>query len=278
MQERLLSTRMIHYSQHELFWECLTDCWCECGSDFRETMKTGFKWNDVVEQYCHTELTHSSDKLPALASIASKEATLNGSRYLAGLWEQDLMSGLLWLRPRPGCLPSSYIAPTFSWASAIGRVSYFEAKLHIGHRPYFHARLLNAKIELKDPNFPFGEVSAGCIRLHALLIPMEVDDSLDITLNFRCSGEGVLNVRPFKQWSTVDFELYPDIQPLGDFAGRTDLFCMPMQSYEVEQGRRDGMALVLEQDKDNIYKRVGVLVFEGLPEWETIDQSEVSII
>jgi hypothetical protein len=44
------------------------------------------------------ELTHSTDKLPALADAASRLNALLNDSYGAGLWGGDLPQGLLWSR------------------------------------------------------------------------------------------------------------------------------------------------------------------------------------
>ena len=81
-------------------------------------------WSEVVREYSGKKLTKFSDKLIALAGLATD---LGNSRatvdYLAGLWSYRLRRGLLWRR-----LPSSpprqpyYTAPSWSWASVDGPV------------------------------------------------------------------------------------------------------------------------------------------------------------
>jgi hypothetical protein len=85
-----------------------------------------------VTDYSPRQLTFPSDKLPAISGLASKfhgiaEACNRGSRYLAGLWEKDLMMELSWrldtkqesFHP----IPREYRAPSWSWASVDGPIS-----------------------------------------------------------------------------------------------------------------------------------------------------------
>ncbi|KAF2829540.1 HET-domain-containing protein [Ophiobolus disseminans] len=53
-------------------------------------------WYEAVASYTDRELTHASDKLPALAGLAQSMRSLKGCTYLQGLWEEDLEYGLLW--------------------------------------------------------------------------------------------------------------------------------------------------------------------------------------
>ena len=82
-------------------------------------------------------MTNSRDKLIALSGLAhsyyerqsksgvSYEDYKGGRRgkYAAGLWEADMPSALLWQTPS-GQRPSEYRAPSWSWASVDGRISY----------------------------------------------------------------------------------------------------------------------------------------------------------
>jgi hypothetical protein len=61
----------------------------------------GQKWHDmwrrdVVNEYSERELTRRTDKLPALSGLARLAAGRNIGDYLAGLWKDDLLAGLLW--------------------------------------------------------------------------------------------------------------------------------------------------------------------------------------
>ncbi|KAK4160392.1 hypothetical protein QBC43DRAFT_303796 [Cladorrhinum sp. PSN259] len=82
------------------------------------------------------EFTYRQDIFPAIASLAKAAAKVQNDKYLAGLWEKTLHSGLLWCicQPKPGSLDTTiakfrrddnghYIAPSWSW---VGSEEYFE--------------------------------------------------------------------------------------------------------------------------------------------------------
>lgn len=93
-------------------------------------------WARIVEMYSRTNLTHKKDKLIALSGIAHRMATIIGEsrevQYVAGLWNEHLVSQLLWhVEPvcrgdhesgaitieYPSKRPTEFRAPSFSWAS-----------------------------------------------------------------------------------------------------------------------------------------------------------------
>ena len=68
------------------------------------------------------------DVLPALSGIANRMNQKRFGDYCAGLWKNDLVYGLGWERASTGRLPSTYTAPSFSWASGIGSVKWADGK------------------------------------------------------------------------------------------------------------------------------------------------------
>ncbi|TLD19244.1 hypothetical protein PspLS_09967 [Pyricularia sp. CBS 133598] len=157
-------------------------------------------WVLLVEAYSPRILTCSSDKLPAISGLAQVIArgladSANGA-YLAGLWRSSLLNGLSWSvqklndgRPaQPRCSgPSAYRAPSWSWASVDGPVSFPAARrtrlqpLQCNDDSSKYpgmAAVLEASVELKDRDQPYGQVIGGHIRLRALwlAVALHADD------------------------------------------------------------------------------------------------------
>ncbi len=162
-QESILSRRIIHYTSHELLWQCRT---C-LARESRPVMKavdpaseqqhtflrpTGFPARDVadstaihtmsqlwirfVQGYTQRALTYESDKLPAILGIARALQGSGMGRYHAGVWESDPLIGLAWYSaahalggsPSPSpthCRPRKHRAPSWSWASVEGPVRWY---------------------------------------------------------------------------------------------------------------------------------------------------------
>lgn len=53
-------------------------------------------WYEAVSSFTTRNLTFHTDKLPALAGLATHVHNIHQFDYLAGLWKQDLEYGLLW--------------------------------------------------------------------------------------------------------------------------------------------------------------------------------------
>ncbi|PMD24441.1 heterokaryon incompatibility [Hyaloscypha hepaticicola] len=84
-------------------------------------------WTQIVEDYCRRSLTFSRDKLIAIAGIAERYQAKVKDRYIAGLWDYNLLGWLMWERGRPGSgihgfghRFEEYQAPSWSWASFNG--------------------------------------------------------------------------------------------------------------------------------------------------------------
>jgi hypothetical protein len=159
-QERLLGKRILHVGTSELAWECAETHDCECqfvptGSsehlrwkselewsprmDKNESMilRNRWIWTNVVGEYTRRQLTYSTDRLPALAGIATTMKSDAAADYVCGLWKSDLLNWLCWFVARHSNNPNItdttpivsrrqpyYLAPTWSWASVTGPISY----------------------------------------------------------------------------------------------------------------------------------------------------------
>ncbi|KAF2449937.1 HET-domain-containing protein [Karstenula rhodostoma CBS 690.94] len=190
LQERVLSHRVMIYGSDQMFFECNEGFRGEDGLnlDFRhacahksldgtelEKQRPWLKglninerpkrdtlsgWYELLWLYGLKKLTHASDKLPAISGIASIYAERIGEEYLAGLWRDQLIEGLVW-QSLSFRRVSEYRAPSWSWASGDGipatgqTVDYTDI-----------AEILDAKVVLKGTN-PFGEVTDGWIKLRA---------------------------------------------------------------------------------------------------------------
>jgi hypothetical protein len=78
------------------------------------------KWAQLVEEYSKAQLTYSTDKLVAIAGVASTIQLWTKDEYLAGLWRSSLLYGLMWCtkQSRKTSRPPYHRAPTWSWAFA----------------------------------------------------------------------------------------------------------------------------------------------------------------
>ncbi|KAG9231108.1 heterokaryon incompatibility protein-domain-containing protein [Amylocarpus encephaloides] len=131
------------------------------------------KWYDIVQQFTGRSLTKDSDTLPALSGIAKAFQSVLDDTYCAGLWKKDILCSLMWVRspsyPADNLTrfvparPSTYLAPSWSWASIAGK----EASM-IGNwknRECLPTALNVAKVvsisTILEGSDPFGQVIEG---------------------------------------------------------------------------------------------------------------------
>lgn len=196
VQERMLSPRILSYSKTEMFWECLS-----CTANERAVSMshiqpsnysydnheyTGVKaqlilspgpqpsfplcpssdWYIIVGEYTRCHLTRPSDKLPALSGLASCFLQRTQYTYLAGLWVEDFVNGLLWFAPNEQGqrnqqpLPT-YRGPSWSWISSDLRIQYKQLTfMHDAQLPgCYDITLLDFLIEYETSN------SLGAIKV-----------------------------------------------------------------------------------------------------------------
>ncbi|KAI0334691.1 HET-domain-containing protein [Cubamyces sp. BRFM 1775] len=129
-------------------------------------------WCSVVQDYTHRGLSEPSDKLVACAGLAEEFARFLQSEYLAGLWRDSLFDDLLWVRSsrEPLRLPRPlYRAPTWSWASVDGEVTWLEGDPSDGLEVL--ANVVGCTVTLQHKTLPFGQVVDGSLVLRAKLYP-----------------------------------------------------------------------------------------------------------
>jgi hypothetical protein len=236
MQERELSLRCIHFSQGQLLWQCRTMKgssevpWHEMMRKHDEVFPLPLKleddedfspsgpafrrdhWYRLVEDYSSRYLTYETDKLPALAGLASNfqhEAQPHG-KYLAGIWSSHLPSALLWRTVMPyserrgqkptnplGAFqprrPQAYRAPSWSWASVDGEISYDSQREIENNSAIFNARYPDFKITGSEIQGAMalqslGSPSDASLRIHGRISEVEINKEItedDLTERFR---------------------------------------------------------------------------------------------
>ena len=190
-QEKVLSPRLVHFTERDVFWQCRKEMLQEDAGripamspygrhsfgEFPPTENTEEWWNEAIQDYSSRKLTFGKDKLPAISAIAAKLSKINEQEYLAGLWKKNLLWDLLWVSlwgsGSDNSSPLKRIegAPSWSWASIDGPVenksrSYGDAfRLDVQEE----ATLLDAVCEVSGLN-PFGEVTGGSLTVKGPLV------------------------------------------------------------------------------------------------------------
>jgi hypothetical protein len=314
-QERELSTRMLHYSDDTIRWECrslkasLEFPWQDTNAfnsvlrtfDSRQIIsreigstanrqppipqkrkKDQEAWFEAVDRYTNRALTKQSDKLPALSGIARAVQAHTGDRYLAGLWESNLISCLLWYsawhpaggnpvfdpsKPAPifHARQTEYTAPSWSWAAINGHVGYetwifnaLDPDPMTGPNARFIPQILGAEM-IPAGKDEYGRLKGGVVRLKGKMKPAFTRGE-----GFaRQDREGIYDVHEgqMREVGMIKYDVPTD-------SGQTRLIiCLCLMPRAERFGDSVGLAIVPTGRKDE-YRRVGLFLAIKLEWWE----------
>ncbi|KAJ8127334.1 hypothetical protein O1611_g6303 [Lasiodiplodia mahajangana] len=287
LQESLLSSRILYYTQAQLLWQCdhltesedrLTRPFVRDRRDADLELDTSLRmkipqdgepplsiyriidlwYKALVPQYTTRKLTHSSDKLVAISALAQALSVNFGGEYVAGLWRDTLVVGLLWTREGPGKKTRSYRCPSWSWASQDSAIAYdipLNADVTIpiawSRRDYedeihFDAAAITAEVQVDQRN-PFGAVTGGFLNFSGPLL------------------SGGMIMRPQGQRDRGDehtVTFWDHLKPLvcNIYCDDDDLLMREVTCAYLGHGR----ALVLERstEGEDIYRRIGLVALK----------------
>lgn len=166
---RAASTRLSARSRHD-------DKSYRIFDDFRaesHAEPASSRWFSLVNDMTGRDFTEPLDQLPVLFGIASEVERLTGDTYVSGLWKGNIFRGLLWRGPVPGKRSAEYRAPTWSWASVEGRISFIDFYKGYDHKyeprysswPQWTPKLL--EVNVVPVGFdPRGRLESGHIRIN----------------------------------------------------------------------------------------------------------------
>jgi len=241
---------------------------------------------DLIELYTKCDLTKKTDKLVAISALAKEAYGLQQCRYLAGLWERDLIFELGWmshmthlptLRLKNGQeLPIDYDdqgeeqcttkilyrAPSWSWASVDGHVTYPYDDENIGScniYPLISDIIPWVRHRTEDL---YGQVIYGDLTISARVIMVTLTNNstvgrverVDRTTRVTVCGIDVLT-----PGSVCRDHLNGIFRPDSD-----EVLLMPLLLSFIGTDGFLFIALLLEHTKlRNVYKRVGALNWQG---------------
>ncbi|UKZ87466.1 uncharacterized protein TrAFT101_003262 [Trichoderma asperellum] len=276
LQESVLASRILHFTAEEITWECRSVSRCECRVNphiFTHEMPMKYNltreldhkehWAKLVQEFTCRDLTYPSDRLPAMAGIASHMHSRNPSiEFHAGLWSDSFASSLLWFcldrgmnlhggkRKSRRVQPES--APTWSWASVTGRIMFSPSQSTLGALKNLHVNCSPA-----GPNM-YGSVSSATLMATVdtfrgiIIAHKDHRDAFQLQL---ISDDGIhrSNLIP-------DGEIFPDI--LGD---STEM-CVGDEVILMDPVGHDDKYLILKPSSHgpSTYRRLGLYMTSPL--------------
>jgi len=271
-QERLLSRGVVHFGYDELFWECMDATSCECSEEiirgpleiksirYRDPYQATQKdyqrvWHEIVAQYTALKLTYRSDRQPALQGLATQMANTRRGRYLAGLWEDSLITDLAWRRVASyGTREKGAHAtgPSWSWASIDAQC---EQSSHWVDDD-------TSILEIQTPRPSIGEQVHICLTLRGRLVSGVSNNN---------NTDTVVRARPEHKWFRRSFDLgegaraffYPDVAREPFLPDGESIFCLALGfSANETQTFETGLVLQCVDAKEQLYERIGIADLE----------------
>ncbi|KAK7212931.1 hypothetical protein V2G26_020109 [Clonostachys chloroleuca] len=213
------------------------------------------KWRRIIHMYWYTSTTKNTDKLVAISGLAKRMGGALKDRYLAGLWEGDLPSNMLWYVHSVGgkcCRSEKYRAPSWSWASLEA-----EEDVNFWHSPLRGRVLVEIEEASVTPLLNIDvteEVVDGHLRLKGSVFQAELSIH-DTSVRDKSGG---LQIRV--QGEKLDGTLFPDENIT---ATSTSVYCLPVWIATKPMEKKEGaVALILkpvEGKPRGWYSRLGLL-------------------
>lgn len=265
LQEWMLATRVVHFTEGEMIWECSSMCTCECGhletasprtwrqthglSNLDRTTETqrASLWHELALSYQNRLLTKDKDRLSALSGLAHRFQSDSLGQYVAGLWTNFIISMMLW-EVKKGRKTTEYVAPSWSWASIQGT---FQSRLSS-----------NEAIEAND-RFQATLQDSGCVLASADPYGAIVQGSAYVVLSSPCADGTIVrshrNGNPVVQLTgKIQAFLESDVDLRDSQIGGT-VKCLFPRGLAPEPSNRYLEALVLSVSKNmNDYQRIGI--------------------
>lgn len=280
-------------------------------------------WLRLVTAYSLRSASVECDKLNAIAGIASYPSFVSslGPGYYSGMWEYKLIRQLTWYTSDwhrtlsederfRFYRPTTYRAPSWSWASVEGGIVHFDFSFddEDESEPEIVCEVIECLTRAKfpDPN-PFGEVISGYLRLRgsvrdAWLNPQTYNVLLHDLASHGHSGlDGVVisyeeawtkHIEKFKA-EHPDIDLKEDTDAVYgtdhnnmkgtcDESGTTEpmlVSCVPVTSqYESISGVSGMLLTSCCCEGKRLYKRIGYFTKGQVDDFDSVLRKEIDII
>lgn len=295
-QERETSRRIVHYTETQVLWECRTiqaseglpygdrELWPSRVLDTELDGKAVLKaWHLAVEDYSARHLTVFTDKFPALSGLAAAIRDYKPAycRYFAGLWEDNFLSDLQWSSRSLDHLSITnrrypeYVAPTWSWGSVAGPISYSAAPYqrhstkHSERYPKHVLKVLDICVQ-NSANDPFGAVKQAVLTCTAGLVPCLLRGKQQTTPDYEVQTHGGMPI------GAVIFDVDPETY---DLANLEVVFCIHLGGPGLEARKGPGLVVLPTGYRENEYRRVGLIsLMAEVPEFFNSEIKRITII
>jgi hypothetical protein len=272
VQERLLSPRILHFANDQLYWECLEmdasevfpdgmpkqvvgrfkdldprsagqRARAESGLESEPLVNTLAVWSKIVGQYTRCSLTMAKDKMVALSALARQVQAQLGPevRYVAGIWDKFVATQLFWQVSGDARRPAEYRAPSWSWMSVDGQIS-IEHVYQLNQREVV-LEVLEMQVTTTGLDEFVGPITDGLLAVRGMLIraTMTYDEQTE-------EASLVVNGNKVDWWMSWDVEF--------GTGKERQLYCLPLRKSHYGNSY-DGLFLVAVPLNRGTYQRWG---------------------
>ncbi|KAF5570893.1 TOL [Fusarium phyllophilum] len=264
LQEYMLSSRMLIFSDYQLLWQCQeTELqsvtgnkmgieyqqhleslpWASFDDEGEPSYGTHdseklYLWKTIIVQYTQRQLKDPEDRLPAVTGITTELQKVWRDSHIYGHWERWFIQLLAWHKPDNGRVKERHLkrAPSWSWVSVDGRIR-FEDPMEAE----------DAKIEV---------LTAAKVSLFCRILQFS-----DISLHKRCTLSTMLDL----------VESASDVE----FAGSKCEYLLLGKTGSYQQ--ETGVALMILKTASGSYRRVGLAIFEDMAVWTGVKFQSVDL-
>ena len=265
LQEFMLSSRMLIFSEYEILWQCQeTELRSVTGTGLEylqplETLPwTAFEtggetyfghldseklmiWKEFVRQYTERKLTDPRDRLRAILGVTTELEMLWQDDNIHGHWRKWFIQLLAWYKLHPDRERAHILsrAPSWSWASLDGEVRYDKALT----REY-------AKLAV----FTVTRIKIICQVLDPESMSEEQRDTIE--------------ERPdLVDLSELDVLASPDAEPQYLLLG----------SCTSTSGQLEGVGVFVIESKNNTFIRIGLAIYHDMSIWKDIPMQTINL-
>ncbi|KAK4208279.1 hypothetical protein QBC37DRAFT_405424 [Rhypophila decipiens] len=287
--------RVVHFCQKQLYWECtelqasetfpfglpshgrhqyariklespfsLSNASPESPSDlFKKGMRV---WAQAVAAFASSDLTYPTDKLVAVSAIAKEMKPHMRCKYLAGLWETDLVYQLSWtgpweaLRPKAPPYVAPYVAPSWSWASAerpLPRLLEIYEWFHLNYipkeQPLPLVEVLECHTQLASVDDDTGQVTGGFLKLRGQLIQVQYHQHRNITKNKSHQRD-----IDFMDGTPAGMSIWHDGETYANTSAPSDGAKLPNEVIFIEDNVRMNVLLLRKTGSSDHFTRAGI--------------------
>lgn len=263
LQEFMLSSRLLIFSDHELLWQCrevhLRSVTSTDPPGYRQRLESlpwasfddgaepyfgtlefdkVYLWKTIVHQYTDRQLTDRDDRLRAVSGVVSELEKVWRDASIYGHWKAWFVQLLAWYKPEVDKVGRRYLkrAPSWSWVSVDGGIRY------------------------EDP------LDAEEARVTTLTVAKVV---------INCRVLGYDDIDEDKVDSVLE---RPDLKSRAVMRELGDRECayLLLGSTRLDD-REKGVGLMILQVANGQYRRVGLVIFTDMSIWQGVEPKDVTL-